>query len=88
MENLYSKSPQSASDPDIQGNPKCALALAWSPFDKMRGRHEELMKKFPNRTVNHGIPFSGISNLRPESKKAQKLFRPFDRLWDGRDMAR
>jgi hypothetical protein len=27
MENLYSKSPQSASDPDIQGNPKCALAL-------------------------------------------------------------
>ncbi len=60
---------------------------AWSPFDKMRGRHEELMEKFPNRPVTHGTPFSGISNLRPESKEAQKLFRPFDRLWDGRDMA-
>lgn len=42
---------------------------AWGPFDMVKARHDALIAKYPNRPVNHGIPFGGVTNLRPESKK-------------------
>jgi arylsulfatase len=42
---------------------------AWGPFDMMKSRHSGQIVKYPFRPVNHGIPFGGIENLRPESKK-------------------
>ena len=34
-----------------------------------------MIAKYPNRSVNHGIPFGGIENLRPESKKYIENYR-------------
>ena len=42
---------------------------AWGPFDMMKSRHDALNAKYPFRPVTHGIPFGGITNLRPETKK-------------------
>jgi hypothetical protein len=48
---------------------------AWGPFDMLKSRHEALITKYPNRPVTHGIPFGGIENLRPESKKYIENYR-------------
>lgn len=42
---------------------------AWGPFDMMKSRHNAQIAKYPFRPVTHGIPFGGITNLRPETKK-------------------
>jgi len=42
---------------------------ACGAFDMMKSRHDTFKKKYADRPVTHGIPFGGIENLRPESKK-------------------
>jgi arylsulfatase len=42
---------------------------AWGPFDMVKSRHDALIVKYPHRPVTHGIPFGGITNLRPETVK-------------------
>lgn len=45
-----------------------------SPFNRMRLRHELWMKKYPNSTEKHGVPWTGIDNATPE---VQALSRPY-----------
>jgi arylsulfatase len=33
-----------------------------------------LKRKYPDRPTVHDIPYKGIANLRPESKKAVEIF--------------
>ncbi len=53
-------------------------------FERMRMRHEMWIKKYPNRPKARGIPFTGISNARPETRaiaerlEALKKELPFD----------
>ena len=35
----------------------------------MKTRHDAQVAKYPFRPVTHGIPFGGITNLRPETVK-------------------
>ncbi|WP_019028041.1 sulfatase-like hydrolase/transferase [Colwellia piezophila] len=48
---------------------------AWGPFDMMKHRHENMNAKYPFTPTRHGIPFEGITNLRPESKVFQETVR-------------
>lgn len=48
---------------------------AWGPFDMMKVRHANLKQKYPDRPVTHGIPFGGIDNLRPDTKKYIENYR-------------
>ncbi len=48
---------------------------AWGPFDMIKSRHMGLKREYPDRPVTHGIPFGGIENLRPESKKYIENYR-------------
>lgn len=47
---------------------KTQTMWAVESFAEMRARHEAFKKKFPDRPETHGIPYSGIDNLRPETK--------------------
>jgi len=46
---------------------------AWEPFDSMRTRHQELMKKYPNTPITHGKPFEGI-DLLPQEREVEIPF--------------
>ena len=37
-------------------------------FNRMRARHELMKKKYPDKKKAYGIPYTGISNARPETK--------------------
>ncbi|MHC4573321.1 MAG: hypothetical protein ACYS76_04200 [Planctomycetota bacterium] len=37
-------------------------------FNRMRARHELFKKKYPDVPKAHGIPYTGLSNARPETK--------------------
>lgn len=37
-------------------------------FNRMRIRHELMKKKYPDKPNAHGIPYTGLSNARPETK--------------------
>jgi arylsulfatase A-like enzyme len=39
----------------------------YSQFDRIRARHELWIEKYPHRPKARGIPFTGISNARPET---------------------
>lgn len=53
-------------------------------FTRMQIRHEMMKKKFPDKKNGKGIPLTGISNARPETKAIQKMVEeqmklmPFD----------
>jgi arylsulfatase len=52
---------------------------AGGQFKGMVKRHMALKQKYPDRPAVHDIPYKGIENLRPETKKlleAFKLSRP------------
>ena len=50
--------------------PSIEISLwAGSVFQDLTQRHLMQMKKYPNAKVGKDVPYSGISNLRPESKK-------------------
>jgi len=48
----------------------------WSgaSFQDMVKRHMMLTMKYPHAPMGKGIPYGGIENLRPESKKAVQVF--------------
>jgi len=56
-------------------NAHIGMAL-WSgaSFQDMAKRHQMMIMKYPHAKLGKGIPYSGISNLRPESKKAVETF--------------
>jgi len=37
-------------------------------FNRMRARHELMKKKYPDKPKAYGIPYTGLSNARPETK--------------------
>lgn len=53
-------------------------------FNRMRARHELMKRKYPDKPKAYGIPYTGISNARPETKAiAEQVKRnienmPFD----------
>ncbi len=53
-------------------------------FNRMRARHELLKKKYPDKPNAKGVPYTGISNARPETKAIFENIRkniqnmPFD----------
>jgi len=47
---------------------------AGGQFAGMVKRHMAYKMKYPDRPPTHGIPYGGIENLRPESKKALEIF--------------
>ncbi len=53
-------------------------------FNRMRARHELMKKKYPDKPNAHGIPYTGLSNARPETKAIADQVRrnlenmPFD----------
>ena len=47
---------------------------AGGQFAGMIKRHMAFKQKYPDRPPTHGIPYTGIENLRPESKKAVEIF--------------
>ncbi len=48
---------------------------AWGPFDMVKKRHTNMNEAYPFTPTRHGIPFEGITNLRPESKVYQDTVR-------------
>jgi arylsulfatase len=48
----------------------------WSgaSFQDMVKRHMMTMKKYPNLPLGKGVPYEGISNLRPESEETRRIF--------------
>ncbi|MHC4712871.1 MAG: sulfatase-like hydrolase/transferase [Planctomycetota bacterium] len=53
-------------------------------FNRMRARHELFKKKYPDKPKAHGIPYTGLSNARPETEAIADQVRrnlqnmPFD----------
>jgi len=47
---------------------------AGGQFAGMAKRHLAFKMKYPDRPPTHGIPYTGIENLRPERKKAVEIF--------------
>jgi arylsulfatase len=47
---------------------------AGGQFAGMIKRHMAFKQKYPDRPPTYGIPYTGIENLRPESKKAVEIF--------------
>lgn len=47
---------------------------AGGQFAGMIQRHMALQKKYPNRPSTHGMPYEGIENLRPETKRLVDTF--------------
>jgi arylsulfatase len=53
-------------------------------FNRMRARHELFKKKYPDMPAAHGIPYTGLSNARPETRaigeriKRELKAMPFD----------
>ena len=37
-------------------------------FNRMRARHELMKRKYPDKKKAYGIPYTGLSNARPETK--------------------
>ncbi len=67
-------------------------------FYRMKVRHDLMKKKYPDKEQAHGIPFTGLSNARPETKALAERPRALDHLpfdyreiiehkipWDGMD---
>lgn len=48
---------------------------AWGPFDMMKKRHENMNAAYPFTPTRHGVPFEGITNLRPESIQFQETVK-------------
>ncbi len=50
-------------------------------FNRMRARHELMKKKYPDKPKAHGIPYTGLSNARPETKAiGQQILRNIENL--------
>jgi arylsulfatase A-like enzyme len=51
-----------------------------SYFNSMRERHMAFKKKYPDRPETHAVPYEGIENLRPESKKLVEAYLAAQKL--------
>jgi len=50
-------------------------------FNRMRARHELFKKKYPDMPKAHGIPYTGLSNARPETKAiAERVKRDLENM--------
>ena len=50
-------------------------------FNRMRARHELFKKKYPDVPNAHGIPYTGLSNARPETKAiAERVKRDMENM--------
>ncbi len=50
-------------------------------FNRMRARHELMKKKYPDKPKAYGIPYTGLSNARPETKAiGQQILRNIENL--------
>ena len=53
-------------------------------FNRMRARHELMKKKYPDKEKAYGVPYTGLSNARPETKAIGEMMKknienmPFD----------
>ena len=49
---------------------------AWggAEFVRIIGRHKQRMGKYPSEPPAYGVPYDGITNLRPETKAAVDAF--------------
>jgi arylsulfatase len=63
------------ADPREMRGMMAQFLWAWGPFDMMKKRHDAMNAKYPFTPTRHGVPFEGIENLRPESKKYQDNIR-------------
>ena len=66
---LYRDSRESRPIDSIQYGP-----WAGGQFAGMVKRHMAFKYKYPDRPATHGIPYTGIQNLRPETKKVVEIF--------------
>ena len=48
---------------------------AGGQFANMVKRHLAMKKRYPDRKLSHDVPYRGIENLRPETKKLVETFR-------------
>ncbi len=48
---------------------------AWPAFDHMKARHEAQIAKYPHTPVARGVPYEGITNLKPEVKEFMERVR-------------
>jgi arylsulfatase len=55
-------------DPREENPQLVPLIHTQGQFNRMRARHELFKKKYPDVPNGHGIPYTGLSNARPETK--------------------
>ena len=48
---------------------------AGGQFAAMVMRHMAMKKQYPDRPLKHGIPYTGIENLRPETKELVRILK-------------
>jgi arylsulfatase len=71
-------------DPREENPQLVPLIHTQGQFNQMRARHELFKKKYPDVPNGKGIPYTGLSNARPETKaiatrvKAVAESMPFD----------
>ncbi len=53
---------------------KSTDSIVTPQFAGMVKRHMALKQKYSDRAVVHDVPYKGIENLRPESKKIVEIF--------------
>ena len=59
-------------DPREMRGMMAQMLWAWGPFDMVKKRHDAMNEKYPFTPTRHGVPFTGIENLRPESRQYQE----------------
>ncbi|RLA39098.1 MAG: sulfatase, partial [Gammaproteobacteria bacterium] len=71
-------------DPREENPQLVPLIHTQGQFNRMRARHELFKKKYPDRSSGHGVPYTGLSNARPETVAIGERIRrevdamPFD----------
>ncbi len=55
-------------DPREENPQLVPLIHTQGQFKRMRARHELMKKKYPDKPKKHAIPWTGLSNARPETK--------------------
>ncbi len=71
-------------DPREENPQLVPLIHTQGQFNKMLARHELFKKKYPDKPNAKGIPYTGLSNARPETKAIEKRLKknlenmPFD----------
>lgn len=68
-------------DPHEKNPQLVPLIHTQGQFNRMRARHELFKKKYPDKPNAHGIPYTGLSNARPETKAiAERVKRAMENM--------